>query len=100
MLFGLYPCYVYMVRCGDGTYYTGVTSNLRQRIAQHNGEIDGGAKYTMRHRPVTLVYFEKLKSRSEAMKSEHEIKQLSHIEKAELINKADSEEGKIIVNKA
>lgn len=55
--------YVYMVRCSDDTYYTGVTTDLTRRIAEHNGEMGGGkrgAKYTKARRPVQLVYQEEI----------------------------------------
>ena len=75
--------YVYIVRCSDGTLYTGWTNNLELRIQAHN---EGrGAKYTRARRPVELVYSETAPSKSEAMKRECEIKRLSRREKHELI---------------
>lgn len=75
--------YVYIVRCSDGTLYTGWTNNLELRIQAHN---EGrGAKYTRARRPVELVYSETEPSKSEAMKRECEIKRLSRREKHELI---------------
>jgi putative endonuclease len=76
--------YVYIVKCSDNTYYTGYTNNLKRRIKQHN---DGnGAKYTKGRRPVTLVYSEKYKSKSKAMKREYNIKQMSRNKKIDIIN--------------
>ena len=49
--------YVYIVRCNDGTLYTGITKDLERRLAEHNSP-KGGAKYTRTRKPVTLVYFE------------------------------------------
>ena len=70
------PWYVYIVRCTDGTLYTGITTDLDERIASHNSG-KGGAKYTKARRPVELVYFEPAGSRSEAAKREYRIKRMS-----------------------
>lgn len=76
--------YVYIVKCADGTYYTGYTNDLKRRIKQHNaGE---GAKYTKGRRPVELVHKESFKNRSKAMQREYEIKQLTRQGKIEIIN--------------
>ena len=75
--------YIYILKCGDDTLYTGYTNHLEQRITQHN---EGkGAKYTRGRLPVALVYFEEYQTKSEAMKREYEIKQLSREEKIKLI---------------
>jgi len=75
--------YVYIVKCADGTYYTGYTNDLDRRIEQHNqGE---GAKYTKGRRPVELVYSKEFDSKSKAMKREYEIKQLKRKNKLKLI---------------
>lgn len=75
--------YVYIVRCSDDTLYTGYTNDLDRRIQMHN---DGqGAKYTKGRRPVKLVYSEKFKSKSKAMKREYEIKQFKRSKKLVLI---------------
>lgn len=75
--------YVYIVKCADGTYYTGYTNDLKRRIEQHNqGE---GAKYTKGRRPVKLVYSKEFDSKSKAMKREYEIKQLKRKNKLKLI---------------
>ena len=75
--------YVYIVRCSDDTFYTGYTNDLDRRIQMHN---DGqGAKYTKGRRPVKLVYSEKFKTKSKAMKREYEIKQLKRSNKIMLI---------------
>ena len=74
---------VYMLRCGDGTLYTGITDDLDRRICMHR---EGkGAKYTRGRGPLTLVYTETAASKSEALKREHAIKQLSRGEKLALI---------------
>lgn len=77
---------VYILRCSDETLYTGITKDVERRIGEHNGRYHGGARYTSARRPVTLVYLEILKSRSEAAKREFEIKRLSREEKEELIS--------------
>ena len=75
--------YVYIVKCADGTYYTGYTNDLKRRIKQHNaGE---GAKYTKGRRPVELVHSEQFATKSEAMKREYKIKQLKRQRKIEII---------------
>lgn len=73
--------FTYIVQCADGTYYTGKTWNIAQRVRQHNGGLSGGARYTKIRRPVTLKYFEKHLSHNLAAKRECEIKKLSHTEK-------------------
>ena len=79
--------YVYILVCSDGTYYTGITNDLKKRLRQHNGEIKGGAFYTQNKRPVVLKYYEKTKGRGNAMTREYEIKKMTRIKKTELINK-------------
>jgi len=76
--------YVYVVECSDGTLYTGYTTDVDRRIAEHNsGE---GAKYTRGRTPVRLVHTEEYGTRSEAMSREAEIKSMSRGEKEELLN--------------
>jgi putative endonuclease len=53
--------HIYIVRCHDGTLYTGITKNLERRIAEHNSD-QGGAKYTRSRKPVKLVYAEPVDS--------------------------------------
>ncbi|MEN6463321.1 MAG: GIY-YIG nuclease family protein [Syntrophomonas sp.] len=75
--------FVYIVECKDGTLYTGWTTNLEKRIAQHNrGQ---GAKYTKTRYPVVLKYYEEFASKGEALKREHVIKKLSRQEKLKLV---------------
>lgn len=76
--------HVYIVRCQDGTLYTGITKSLKRRIAEHNSE-KGGAKYTKPRRPVRLVYSENASSRSAATKREIQIKKMSSEKKKTLI---------------
>jgi putative endonuclease len=77
---------VYIVRCADGSLYTGITTDVVRRIAEHNGERAHGAKATRTRRPVTLVYEEKYSTRSEASKREYEIKSLTRTKKLKLIS--------------
>ena len=76
-------CYIYIVECGDGTLYTGWTTDLERRIAEHNA--GKGARYTRGRRPVKLVYKEEFEERSLARKREAELKKLSREAKEELI---------------
>ena len=75
--------YTYIVKCSDGTFYTGWTNNLTRRMEAHNQ--GRGAKYTKARRPVTLIYYEAFETKEEAMKREYAIKRLSRKEKEELI---------------
>ena len=70
-----YMHFVYMVRCGDGTLYTGYARNPERRTKIHN--TGRGAKYTARRLPVALVYLEQCDSRSAALKREYEVKHLA-----------------------
>ena len=78
--------YVYMLRCSDGTLYTGYTTDLFQRVSAHNGEGTGGAKYTRSRRPVSLAYFEEYEDKSTALRRECEIKKLTRPQKEALID--------------
>jgi putative endonuclease len=75
--------WVYIVKCKDGTLYTGYTNDLYKRIQTHNK--GKGAKYTKTRYPVLLVYSEEFETKSEAMKREYEIKQLKRVDKFGLI---------------
>jgi len=77
--------YVYILKCLDGSFYTGYTKDVEERAKQHqNGT---GARYTRIHKPESIVYTELFDSRSKAMKREREIKKLSHQQKLSLITK-------------
>ena len=69
----------------DKTLYTGITTDLKRRVAEHNNT-KLGAKYTAFRRPVKLVYSKKFKNRSLASKEEARIKRLARIDKLKLIN--------------
>ena len=75
--------FVYFLKCWDGSFYCGYTNDLDKRIQLHNS--GKGAKYTMKRRPVQLIYSEEFKTKSEAMRREYVLKQLSRREKEELI---------------
>lgn len=77
--------HVYVVRCADGTLYTGVAIDVAKRVAEHNGAGKSGARYTRARRPVRLVYQEAAANRSAACKREWRIKQLTRREKLALI---------------
>ena len=71
--------YVYVIQCVDGSLYTGSTNNLEKRFSDHkNGK---GGYYTRSHKPIMVVYKEKLKTLSGALKREHQIKGWSREEK-------------------
>lgn len=77
--------YVYMIRCKDGSLYTGWTNNLEKRFRNHcEGK---GAKYTRGRGPLELVYYEVFEDKGEAMRREYEIKKLKKSEKEKLIEK-------------
>lgn len=76
--------YTYILRCADGTLYTGWTNDLEKRLASHNAGT--GGKYTRARRPVELVYFEEFETKEQAMSREWHIKRLSRAEKLALIN--------------
>ncbi len=75
--------YTYILRCSDGTLYTGMTDDLRKRLATHNA--GKGGKYTRSRTPVEIVYHEKYDNSTDARKREYRIKQLSRQEKLQLI---------------
>ena len=75
--------YVYILRCADGTLYTGSTDDVARRVQVHNS--GKGAKYTRGRTPVEAVYSEECESYSAALKREYAIKQLTKRQKLELI---------------
>ena len=74
---------VYILKCSDSTYYTGITNNVERRIQQHN--TNKGAKDTKGRTPFSLVYQDKCKDRREASQKEYAIKKLTLVEKINLI---------------
>ena len=76
---------LYIVRCRDGTLYTGITNDIVHRLAKHN---DGtGSRYTRSRLPVELIYQEPCSGRSEALRKEHAIKKLSRTAKKAYIQR-------------
>ena len=75
---------VYIVECSDGSFYTGITTDINRRILEHNYSLKA-AKYTRSRRPVRLVYEESASNRSEASKREYSIKRLKRKNKSSLI---------------
>jgi len=80
------PWWVYILQCADNTLYTGVTTDTKRRLHEHN-HAKLGAKYTKARRPVTLVYQESCTNRSNACQRESAIKQYTRSQKIELIAK-------------
>ncbi len=74
--------YTYILRCGDGTLYTGWTNDIDARVAAHSA--GRGAKYTSSHLPVELVYCEQHETKEAAMSREWHIKRLTRAQKLEL----------------
>jgi len=75
---------VYILLCNDGTFYTGVTTDMNRRLTEHNGT-KKGAKYTRVRQPVKIQYTETQPDRSSAQKREHVLRTLNHSQKAALI---------------
>ena len=79
--------YTYILKCRDGSLYTGWTNDLEQRVAAHN--TGKGAKYTKARRPVELVYFEEFETKEQAMNREYVIKQMARKDKLELVQRKE-----------
>ena len=79
--------YVYMVECGDGTYYTGWTTDLENRLAAHNAGT--GARYTRSRGPVRLIYMETFVEKTAAQRREWAIKKLTRAQKEQLVRGFD-----------
>lgn len=78
--------YAYMLRCANGTIYSGYTTAPTRRTAVHNS--GRGAKYTRSRLPVKLVFTERFSTKSEALKREAALKRLSHADKLSLIKQS------------
>lgn len=76
--------FLYILKCSDGSFYTGITTNLERRVKEHNNS-KLGAKYTKIRRPVKLVYSKEFLNRSVALTEEFKIKSLSRSQKINLI---------------
>lgn len=77
--------FMYVLLCGDGSFYCGYTDNVLKRLEKHqNGK---GAKYTKYHLPVKLLYYEKFSTKSLAMKAEYQFKHQSRLKKEKYLQK-------------
>jgi putative endonuclease len=76
---------VYILRCADGTLYTGIALDTAKRLIEHNTNNRLGARYTRSRRPVTMVYAEPAATRAAASRREHAIKALTRAEKESLL---------------
>lgn len=76
--------FVYILKCADGTFYTGIATDIKRRVKEHNNSVLG-AKYTHARRPVKLAYSRKMKNKSLAAKAERRIKKMARFEKRKLI---------------
>jgi len=85
---------VYILRCADGSLYTGIARDVARRVGEHNSNRRLAARYTRSRRPVVLVYQEAAATRSAAGKREYRIKQLSRSAKLALLDKAKVESRK------
>lgn len=76
--------YTYILKCSDGSLYTGWTNDIEKRVEAHNS--GKGAKYTRTRLPAELVYYETFDTKQEAMSREWHIKKMTRDEKMKLIN--------------
>lgn len=76
--------HVYILRCADGTLYTGITTDLERRLEEHNTS-DRGARYTRSRRPVRLAWSEEAENHAAASRREHGIRRLGRHGKLELL---------------
>jgi putative endonuclease len=77
--------HLYLIRCRDGSFYTGIATDVVRRLAEHQGEGNTGAKYVRGRRPLTLVLQKKLGSKGLALRVERRVKKLSKAQKEKLI---------------
>ena len=78
------PWFVYLLRCGDGTLYTGIATDVTRRLAEHAGTTGRGAKYLRGRQPLELLVCRAVESREVAQRVEHRIKRLSPAQKTAL----------------
>jgi len=86
------PWYLYVLRCSDDTFYTGVTTNINRRLHEHNNT-PKGAKYTRSRRPVELIYSLTFSSQSTAQAAEAQFKKMSRKQKSMMIFGMKNEKG-------
>ena len=77
--------YIYLIRCRDGSLYTGITTDVPRRLAEHREKGDAGAKYLRGRGPLTLVLQKSIGSRSMALSVERKVKKLSKMKKESLL---------------
>ena len=77
--------FVYIIQCAGGSLYTGITTDVARRFAEH--QAGTAARYTRSHKPIKIVYQEQCVSRSAALKREREIKKLPRWQKMRLLTK-------------
>lgn len=77
--------YLYLVRCRDGTLYTGITTDIERRLAEHSGGGGAGSKYLKGRAPLILMFEKRLGSRNLALKVENRVKKLSKAQKEKMI---------------
>ena len=75
--------YVYILLCRDNSFYTGISTNPQKRLKNHQS--GKGGKYTRSHKPIRLIYLEKVDTKPEALKRELQIKRLTRKKKEDLI---------------
>jgi len=85
--------YLYIVRCRDGTLYTGISTDVDRRLAEHLRGGDAGSKYLKGRAPLTLLFKKRLGSRSLALKVERRVKMLSREKKEQMIRDPGCIEG-------
>lgn len=78
--------FVYILKCADGSLYTGISDDVQRRFALHRS--GGGAKYTRSHKPVKVLYTERFASKGSALRREAQIKSWTRAKKLELIRQA------------
>ena len=76
--------WVYLLRCEDGSFYAGITTDPARRLRQHTGELPGGAKYTAAHPPAAYAALWQAEDRSTASRLEYRLKRLDHARKEAL----------------
>ncbi len=79
--------FLYLIQCNDGSLYTGITTDVKRRLEEHQGNSSKGSKYLRGKTPLQLVFKKKIGNKSLALKIEHKIKKLSKPEKELLIEK-------------
>ncbi|MDR2850515.1 MAG: GIY-YIG nuclease family protein [Desulfovibrio sp.] len=81
------PWHVYLLECADGTLYCGITRNVQRRLAQHNGDIPGGARYTAGRRPSRLLASRACTHKGAALKLEMAVKARPSAKKLDFLQK-------------